>query len=101
MKKMKLLDRNDLAEILRTSPENISNQIYRGNQGINIPFSTKEGARRFWQLETVACWLKEQEDAQRESAKQLTEEKHKSTAAQGLLYRPQNPSGIHLIKKKL
>ncbi|TPH13257.1 hypothetical protein [Litorilituus lipolyticus] len=100
MKNTKLIDRNELAVMLRTSPENISNQIYRGNQGINIPFSTKIGARRFWQLETVACWLKEQEDAQRELTKQLAEDKRQSSAANDLLYRPQNPRGIHLIKKK-
>jgi hypothetical protein len=95
MTNVQLLNRKELAEILRTSPESISNQIYKGNEGITLPVSLKIGSKRLWQLPTVIEWLKDLERAQLE----ITEGHFKNLATNKITHRPQNPKGIRLIEK--
>jgi hypothetical protein len=61
MKKSKLLEINEVAYLLITSPASINNKIYRGEEGITVPFSLRIGNRRFWLPETVHSFLKEKE----------------------------------------
>lgn len=56
---------NDLALFLRTSTNNINNQIYRGEEGKKIPFGFKIGSKRLWNSETVFQWVKEKENQNR------------------------------------
>lgn len=56
-----LIDRNQLAKILGTTPETISNQISLLNEGRTIPFSLQRGRKRYWRPETVEKFLKDRE----------------------------------------
>jgi len=51
----------DLALFLKTSTNNINNQIYRGKEGNKIPFGFKIGSKRLWSSESVFQWIKEKE----------------------------------------
>ena len=57
-----LLNSYELAELLRTTPACIRNQIYLGKEGNTIPYSIKLGKRRFWIYEEVKKWLKEKQE---------------------------------------
>lgn len=56
-----LINRNELAELLRTSPSYISNQVSLLNEGKTIPPSIKLGSRRLWNRLTVDLWIKQKE----------------------------------------
>lgn len=58
----------ELALFLRTSEKNINNQIYRGEEGIKIPFGFKIGSKRLWKSETVFQWIEELERANRKQS---------------------------------
>lgn len=60
-----LITRVELANLLRTSPAYISNQVSMLNEGKTIPPSIKLGKRRLWNKLTVDAWVnkKEQESA--------------------------------------
>jgi len=56
--KTQLVKVRELAQILRTSPGYIRNQIHLGREGETIPPSIKLGSRRMWIETDVDTWLK-------------------------------------------
>ncbi|KXI26781.1 helix-turn-helix transcriptional regulator [Paraglaciecola hydrolytica] len=99
MKTLQLLDRYDLAALLKTTPETISNQIYLGKEGDTVPVSIKLGSKRLWRATTVEDWLQQKEQincAQIKVAHNALD-LHKLSKKS---YRPQNPKGIRLIQKQ-
>jgi excisionase family DNA binding protein len=62
MEDNKLLTVDELAEILRTTKGNISNQISRGNMAVTIPPGFKQGRKWLWRKETLETWLKNKEN---------------------------------------
>ncbi|WP_369128025.1 MULTISPECIES: helix-turn-helix transcriptional regulator [unclassified Pseudoalteromonas] len=56
--KIKLLKTTELAQILRTSPGYIRNQIHLGKEGKTIPPSIQLGRRRMWLESDLLIWLK-------------------------------------------
>lgn len=99
MKTLQLLDRNELARLLKTTPESISTQIYKGQEGNTIPFSIKLGSKRLWRVTTVEEWLTQKEQI---TFQELAAQKRSINGCSDSLkgYRPQNPLGIRLIPKK-
>nr|WP_024592946.1 helix-turn-helix domain-containing protein [Pseudoalteromonas sp. TB13] len=55
--KIKLLKITELAQILRTSPGYIRNQIHLGKEGETVPPSIKLGSRRMWLESDLFTWL--------------------------------------------
>lgn len=59
--KSKLLTKHELADLLRTTSQTISNQMSQGKEGESLPFALKIGSNYRWNQETVNQWLKEKE----------------------------------------
>jgi excisionase family DNA binding protein len=62
MEDKKLLTVDELAEILRTTKGNISNQISKGNMAVTIPPGLKLGKKWLWRSETLDTWLSNKEN---------------------------------------
>lgn len=56
-----LMTTKELALLLRTSAQNINNQISRGLEGEELPPSLRLGTKRLWRSETVFSWLEGKE----------------------------------------
>lgn len=70
----------ELALFLRTSEKNINNQIYRGEEGIKIPFGFKIGSKRLWRSETVFQWIEELEEVNRNQSAPDTDFESRQTS---------------------
>jgi len=60
-----LLTKRELADLLRTTPQTITNQMSQGKEGISLPYSIKLGSNYRWIKETVMQWLVEKEQERR------------------------------------
>jgi plasmid maintenance system antidote protein VapI len=56
-----LLTKDELARILRISSATITNQMYQGREGIDLPVAIKIGRYYRWHRDSVAKFLKEKE----------------------------------------
>jgi predicted DNA-binding transcriptional regulator AlpA len=61
MKLNKLINKQELADLLRTTVQTITNQISQGKEGKNLPPSIKLGSKYMWHPATVEQWLIEKE----------------------------------------
>jgi predicted DNA-binding transcriptional regulator AlpA len=61
MNVLKLLTKQELADLLRTSPQTITNQISNGKEGYSVPPAIKLGSNYRWCQDTVTKWLKNKE----------------------------------------
>lgn len=61
MNKVRLLKKDELADVLRTSKQTITNQINQGKEGICVPPAIRLGRSYRWSEETVYQWLRERE----------------------------------------
>ena len=57
----RLLTKEELADLLRTSQQTITNQINQGKEGISVPPAIMLGTSYRWCQNTVSQWLKEKE----------------------------------------
>jgi len=57
----KLLTKQELADLLRTSTQTITNQISQGKEGLSVPPAIKLGSNYRWCQDTVQRWLKDKE----------------------------------------
>lgn len=53
-----LMTVEELADLLRTSKNQIYNLISKGSEGIDIPPGIRIGKRRLWLKSSVLSWLK-------------------------------------------
>lgn len=68
-----LMKPKELALLLRTSVQNINNQISRGLEGENVPPSLRIGKNRFWRSETVFNWLEEKENESKHNSQAINQ----------------------------
>lgn len=61
MKLSNLLTKQELADLLRTTQQTITNQISQGKEGKSLPPAIKLGGNYRWCRDTVIQWLKEKE----------------------------------------
>jgi predicted DNA-binding transcriptional regulator AlpA len=57
----KLLTKQELADLLRTTQQTITNQINQGKEGKAVPPAIKLGSNYRWCQNTVTQWLKDKE----------------------------------------
>jgi len=57
----KLITKGTLGEILGMSEQGITQKMYKGKEGIDIPFAIKIGNKYKWKLETVKKFIDEKE----------------------------------------
>jgi predicted DNA-binding transcriptional regulator AlpA len=60
-----LLTKKELADLLRTTPQTITNQMSQGKEGTSLPYAIKLGSNYRWKKETVMQWLFEREQERR------------------------------------
>lgn len=61
MKDCKLINKRDVAEIMGLSVPTITNKMYQGKEGIDIPVAVKIGRIYKWRLATVLKFIDEKE----------------------------------------
>ena len=79
MKVLKLLTKQELADLLRTSAQTITNQIGQGKEGITVPPAIMLGRKYMWNQETVIQWMQDKEH-ERKVLIQCTEENFKAVS---------------------
>jgi predicted DNA-binding transcriptional regulator AlpA len=57
----RLMTKEELADLLRTSKQTITNQINQGKEGNSVPPAIQLGKNYRWCQETVYQWLKDKE----------------------------------------
>ena len=53
-----LMTVEELADLLRTSKNQIYNSLSKGSEGIDVPPSIRIGKRRLWLKDSVLSWLR-------------------------------------------